>query len=173
MLSHHRRCQAETDACLQLSAWSKYCWHPLHEGYPLIAHAVLLKQTHKFKYSSSSGVGLQCNASCKRVMVGSITWRVSAHCTRTFSRIPPLAGRTYSTQHFTTSAFLYNSTHALMSCQCQILNKSVLLACYYYSHPVLMNCQLTFSYSTLLLSLIHIWRCRRYSLCRSRWSPYH
>ena len=25
----------------------------------------------------------------------------------------------------------------------------------------------------LLLSLIHIWRCRRYSLCRSRWSPYH
>ena len=26
---------------------------------------------------------------------------------------------------------------------------------------------------TLLLSLIHIWRCRRYSLTRSRWSPYH
>ena len=25
----------------------------------------------------------------------------------------------------------------------------------------------------LTLSLIHIWRCRRYSLCRSRWSPYH
>ena len=25
----------------------------------------------------------------------------------------------------------------------------------------------------LALSLIHIWRCRRYSLCRSRWSPYH
>ena len=24
-----------------------------------------------------------------------------------------------------------------------------------------------------MLSLIHIWRCRRYSLCRSRWSPYH
>ena len=23
------------------------------------------------------------------------------------------------------------------------------------------------------LSLIHICRCRRYSLCRSRWSPYH
>ena len=23
------------------------------------------------------------------------------------------------------------------------------------------------------LSLIHIWRCRRYPLCRSRWSPYH
>ena len=27
---------------------------------------------------------------------------------------------------------------------------------------------------TLLhLSLIHIWRCRRYAVCRSRWSPYH
>ena len=24
-----------------------------------------------------------------------------------------------------------------------------------------------------VLSLIHICRCRRYSLCRSRWSPYH
>ena len=25
----------------------------------------------------------------------------------------------------------------------------------------------------LFLSLIHIWRCRRSTLCRSRWSPYH
>ena len=25
----------------------------------------------------------------------------------------------------------------------------------------------------ILLSLIHIWRCRRSTLCRSRWSPYH
>ena len=25
----------------------------------------------------------------------------------------------------------------------------------------------------LSLSLIHIWRCRRSTLCRSRWSPYH
>ena len=28
-------------------------------------------------------------------------------------------------------------------------------------------------HSALLLSLIHIWRCRRYAVCRSRWSPYH
>ena len=27
--------------------------------------------------------------------------------------------------------------------------------------------------SPLYLSLIHIWRCRRSTLCRSRWSPYH
>ena len=26
---------------------------------------------------------------------------------------------------------------------------------------------------TVYLSLIHIWRCRRSTLCRSRWSPYH
>ena len=26
---------------------------------------------------------------------------------------------------------------------------------------------------TIYLSLIHIWRCRRSTLCRSRWSPYH
>ena len=25
----------------------------------------------------------------------------------------------------------------------------------------------------MALSLIHIWRCRRSTLCRSRWSPYH
>ena len=28
-------------------------------------------------------------------------------------------------------------------------------------------------WALLLLSLIHIWRCRRSTLCRSRWSPYH
>ena len=27
--------------------------------------------------------------------------------------------------------------------------------------------------SPYILSLIHIWRCRRSTLCRSRWSPYH
>ena len=26
---------------------------------------------------------------------------------------------------------------------------------------------------SMQLSLIHIWRCRRSTLCRSRWSPYH
>ena len=28
-------------------------------------------------------------------------------------------------------------------------------------------------YTMHTLSLIHIWRCRRSTLCRSRWSPYH
>ena len=30
-----------------------------------------------------------------------------------------------------------------------------------------------YAYPLYQLSLIHILRCRRYSLCRSRWSPYH
>ena len=28
-------------------------------------------------------------------------------------------------------------------------------------------------HNSYYLSLIHIWRCRRYAVCRSRWSPYH
>ena len=34
-------------------------------------------------------------------------------------------------------------------------------------------CKKIFAWLKEHLSLIHIWRCRRYSLCRSRWSPYH
>ena len=33
--------------------------------------------------------------------------------------------------------------------------------------------KLKYFFKVCRLSLIHIWRCRRYSLCRSRWSPYH
>ena len=36
-------------------------------------------------------------------------------------------------------------------------------------HALQMNCACI----THNLSLIHIWRCRRSTLCRSRWSPYH
>ena len=32
---------------------------------------------------------------------------------------------------------------------------------------------ITVTVTDMGLSLIHICRCRRYSLCRSRWSPYH
>ena len=31
----------------------------------------------------------------------------------------------------------------------------------------------SFKESRMMLSLIHIWRCRRSYACRSRWSPYH
>ena len=42
-------------------------------------------------------------------------------------------------------------------------------------HSLSCHCTCTHSLITLLvhLSLIHIWRCRRFGLCRSRWSPYH
>ena len=36
------------------------------------------------------------------------------------------------------------------------------------------KCHDAFCFSQRIkLSLIHIWRCRRSTLCRSRWSPYH
>ena len=39
---------------------------------------------------------------------------------------------------------------------------------------LILNTILLFNMGDILyLSLIHISRCRRYSLCRSRWSPYH
>ena len=43
------------------------------------------------------------------------------------------------------------------------------------SQPVLLLLDEPFSNldPDMTLSLIHIRRCRRYSLCRSRWSPYH
>ena len=37
---------------------------------------------------------------------------------------------------------------------------------------ILLNWKV-FSILCIYLSLIHIWRCRRSTLCRSRWSPYH
>ena len=45
----------------------------------------------------------------------------------------------------------------------------------YSPRPSKLGCNTTLRPSAVgwYLSLIHIWRCRRYSLCRSRWSPYH
>ena len=41
---------------------------------------------------------------------------------------------------------------------------------FYPPHP---NISVFLTMSWKRLSLIHIWRCRRSTLCRSRWSPYH
>ena len=67
---------------------------------------------------------------------------------------------------------------------CQLISH-----CYYYmtdnmrhklliitpenKHCVLTQSITSLNFTTLHLSLIHIWRCRRSTLCRSRWSPYH
>eukprot|EP00826_Nyctotherus_ovalis_P032445 TRINITY_DN26158_c0_g1_i1.p1 TRINITY_DN26158_c0_g1~~TRINITY_DN26158_c0_g1_i1.p1 ORF type:complete len:252 (+),score=57.77 TRINITY_DN26158_c0_g1_i1:202-957(+) len=40
----------------------------------------------------------------------------------------------------------------------------------YFNLMHLSHCTISIQY---LLSLIHICRCRRYAVCRSRWSPYH
>ena len=44
---------------------------------------------------------------------------------------------------------------------------------YTRNNAIYMILYVVFFVSGIELSLIHIWRCRRYSLCRSRWSPYH
>ena len=41
------------------------------------------------------------------------------------------------------------------------------------AHTTVMYFSLNSYCQSLGLSLIHIWRCRRSTLCRSRWSPYH
>ena len=48
-----------------------------------------------------------------------------------------------------------------------------LYICCWRTTPILLwNYQLSI-FIHMYLSLIHIWRCRRYAVCRSRWSPYH
>ena len=48
------------------------------------------------------------------------------------------------------------------------------VGCNTIAHIVIHNiCNIMICDTDTYLSLIHIWRCRRYSLCRSRWSPYH
>ena len=37
-----------------------------------------------------------------------------------------------------------------------------------WHHPLVVR-----EFTLYILSLIHIWRCRRSTLCRSRWLPYH
>ena len=44
------------------------------------------------------------------------------------------------------------------------LKKALTMAMLTYKLPLIV---------IVALSLIHIWRCRRSTLCRSRWSPYH
>ena len=46
-----------------------------------------------------------------------------------------------------------------------------ILAFFIETHP--KQSQHDVSLQMYYLSLIHIWRCRRSTLCRSRWSPYH
>ena len=49
----------------------------------------------------------------------------------------------------------------------------ILLCLLFFLSLVLCFDCLTSLFCVYALSLIHIWRCRRDVLCRSRWSPYH
>ena len=49
---------------------------------------------------------------------------------------------------------------------------SISFSCF-FSHFHLLPIVSIVHLSVFRLSLIHIWRCRRSTLCRSRWSPYH
>ena len=60
------------------------------------------------------------------------------------------------------------------------LTKSMLLLLLYHGRVAWCLLKCFYSHICCLgaitvcnLSLIHIWRCRRSTLCRSRWSPYH
>ena len=44
---------------------------------------------------------------------------------------------------------------------------------WWWQSPPLFHVQSETFHTLFLLSLIHIWRCRRIERCRSRWSPYH
>ena len=45
--------------------------------------------------------------------------------------------------------------------------------CTPFQDPLTVKMSLDLLKGLWSLSLIHIWRCRRSTLCRSRWSPYH
>eukprot|EP00826_Nyctotherus_ovalis_P018992 TRINITY_DN15788_c0_g1_i2.p1 TRINITY_DN15788_c0_g1~~TRINITY_DN15788_c0_g1_i2.p1 ORF type:complete len:127 (-),score=28.34 TRINITY_DN15788_c0_g1_i2:10-390(-) len=65
---------------------------------------------------------------------------------------------------------------------CMVIDLGLLLAGFwsFFTADLVTLCELIriveapmYSPCTLRLSLIHICRCRRYAVCRSRWSPYH
>ena len=68
-------------------------------------------------------------------------------------------------QFFNNSAFFYFSPLCVFKC---LLISHELLCSSKYCDWIYYLCP---QHSPL--SLIHIWRCRRSTLCRSRWSPYH
>ena len=74
--------------------------------------------------------------------------------------------------------------------QCFFFDSCITLSCYLRSHRAGSQLKIDFiqyhriieaistllfiiEYHVTILSLIHIWRCRRIERCRSRWSPYH
>ena len=63
--------------------------------------------------------------------------------------------------------------HVEVICYHMSWHVSVIKCSGYTTHCNLVYKVRVITCTLMSLSLIHIWRCRRYSLCRSRWSPYH
>ena len=80
----------------------------------------------------------------------------------------------------TITLYLPETLNLLQFCQFQgtVLNawyiiEFVLLAQIMFDRYFAISHPFVYSKRILNLSLIHIWRCRRSTLCRSRWAPYH
>ena len=78
-----------------------------------------------------------------------------------------LGFRRYSVERYSASRHISAVTRGFQTASQDVLVFPV-IPCSYLTHNLI-----TISASLWTLSLIHIWRCRRSTLCRSRWSPYH
>ena len=73
----------------------------------------------------------------------------------------------------TSSPKIWRKGNAIANCPLRFCHVSKFLSsdCLHYNAIKVIKSFFLILY--LQLSLIHIWRCRRSTLCRSRWSPYH
>ena len=115
----------------------------------------------------------QC--SCTPGMQHSATFRASNTCFHS-------TGSVAAKQSRPQSSWLQNGAISSSECishGCTTLTKSSSVLCTFgmASTRPSLTMQLTSGVAVFVivygLSLIHIWRCRRSTLCRSRWSPYH
>ena len=101
-------------------------------------------------------------------------WKSFLHLILFHCRIPLLPFNLVCPKHNIVVILLHKNELASMQFSSRIERKTIIelvrgeqLCTYCFSLSFL------FFFPGIGLSLIHIWRCRRYSLCRSRWSPYH
>ena len=100
-----------------------------------------------------------------------------------FIRIPLIRRRVPSITH----TIIYTHTETFIKCSVYTSRDILYLLCYIpprwfvrrivlymlHEYQICVYSRLYHIDTIIYLSLIHIWRCRRSTLCRSRWSPYH
>ena len=77
-----------------------------------------------------------------------------------------------SSQYFWQPASCQNNIRYFESLEILLIGKELNKKCR-VSNTDIRRCSSFMRAFLRTLSLIHIWRCRRSTLCRSRWSPYH